>query len=86
MPLKTNKHGTFEPLADGSICPFCHSTLYRSLGKSGKVTLACFDSADCEVMTTSRDIESAMGLLEYNFETRNVPAITGPDTTNEFDR
>ncbi len=84
--LFTNARGTWELLDGDKVCPFCHSPLYRTLGGTGRVTLACFDNGDCHIETTASDIESALELLAYNFETRDIPAITPQDTRDEFDR
>ncbi len=90
VKLVTLAGKTYEPLNNVAgkeyACPFCQSLLHRLMGKPiGTVTIECLN-VNCDAKATGKDIESAYDVLRYAFETRDVPAITGQDTCNEYER
>jgi hypothetical protein len=85
--VKSFNGNTYSRIQDDNMsCPFCHGALYYRLIRFCKVEVTCLDDAHCENMVTAPDIESAVNLMSYNFETRDIPAITAPDTNDEFER
>ncbi len=89
VKLVTLAGKTYEPLNNVAgkeyACPFCQSLLHRRLGDAiGQVTIECLNP-HCDASAQGKDIESAYEILRYTFETRDLPAITGQDTVNEYD-